>query len=124
MPKGKWVISSDITLQSYSGLSNSFNQTFFLWNASVGRKFGKKNQWDFRLMAYDLLNQNRSITRNVTQTYFEDVRTNVLTRYVMFNLTYNLRSLNGNEATKEMKKMRMMMPMGPGGHGGGIHFGR
>jgi hypothetical protein len=124
MPKGKWVISSDITLQSYSGLSNSFNQTFFLWNASVGRKFGKKNQWDFRLMAYDLLNQNRSITRNVTQTYFEDVRTNVLTRYVMFNLTYNLRSLNGNEATEEMKKMRMMMPMGPGGHGGGIPFGR
>lgn len=124
MPKGKWVISSDITLQSYSGLSNSFNQTFFLWNASVGRKFGKKNQWDFRLMAYDLLNQNRSITRNVTQTYFEDVRTNVLTRYVMFNLTYNLRSLNGNEATEEMKKMRMMMPMGPGGHGRGIPFGR
>jgi hypothetical protein len=75
-------------------------------------------------MAYDLLNQNRSITRNVTQTYFEDVRTNVLTRYVMFNLTYNLRSLNGNEATEEMKKMRMMMPMGPGGHGGGIPFGR
>lgn len=123
MPKGKWVISSDITLQSFNGLSSSFNQTFFLWNASVGRKFGKKNQWDFRLMAYDLLNQNRSITRNVTQTYFEDVRTNVLTRYIMFNLTYNLRSLNGNEATEEMKKMRMMMPMGPGGHGRGMPFG-
>jgi hypothetical protein len=124
MPKGKWVISSDITLQSFNGLSSSFNQTFFLWNASVGRKFGKKNQWDFRMMAYDLLNQNRSITRNVTQTYYEDVRTNVLTRYVMFNLTYNLRSLNGNEATEEMKKMRMMMPMGPGGHGRGMPFGR
>ena len=63
----------------------------------MGRKFGKKNEWDFRIQLYDLLNQNQSIIRNVNETYFEDVRTTVLTRYAMLQLTYNLRAFKGKQ---------------------------
>jgi hypothetical protein len=33
----------------------------------------------------------------VNETYFEDVRTTVLTRYVMVQLTYNLRAFKGKK---------------------------
>ena len=97
MPGGKWVINSDLKHQLYTGFQANFNQSIFLWNLGLGRKFGKKNEWDFRIQLYDLLNQNQSIIRNVNETYFEDVRTTVLTRYAMLQLTYNLRAFKGKQ---------------------------
>lgn len=120
MPNKHWVINSDLTYQGFEGLSTAFNQTFYLWNAGFGYKFAKNNAAEFRLTAYDLLNQNRSIQRNVTQTYYEDVKTAVLTRYVMLTFTYKLRKFNGKGPDgKEMKMMFPggMPPRGMPGHG-------
>ncbi len=109
MPKGgKWVINTNINYQQFSGLGDEFNQSFFLWNASLGRKFGKKNAWDFRLTCYDILNQNRSINRTVNETYFEDVQTQVLTRYVMAQVTYTLRAFDVKRSPEEEGRYRMM----------------
>ena len=109
MPGGKWVINTDVNHQLYTGFQANFNQSIYLWNLGLGRKFGKKNEWDFRVQLYDLLNQNQSIVRNVNETYFEDVRTTVLTRYVMVQLTYNLRAFKGkqddDDGTNAMHKM-------------------
>lgn len=109
MPGGKWVINSDINHQLFTGFQADFDQSIYLWNAGLGRKFGKKNEWDFRVQLYDILNQNRSVVRNVNETFFEDVRTTVLTRYVMVQLTYNLRAFKGktdeDESTNAMHKM-------------------
>ena len=109
MPGGKWVFNSDLNHQLYTGFQTDFNQSIYLWNMGLGRKFGKKNEWDFRVQLYDLLNQNQSIVRNVNETYFEDVRTKVLTRYVMVQLTYNLRAFKGkqddDDGTNAMHKM-------------------
>ncbi|MDA1224799.1 MAG: outer membrane beta-barrel protein [Bacteroidetes bacterium] len=120
MPTKKWVINSDVTYQAYQGLSSSFNQKYYLWNAGLGYKFMKGNAGELRLTAYDILNQNRSIQRNVTQTYYEDVRTKVLTRYLMITFTYKLRKFNGKG--EDGKNMKMFFPGGmppPGtrGHG-------
>jgi hypothetical protein len=120
MPTKKWVINSDVTYQAYQGLSNSFNQQYYLWNAGLGYKFMKGNAGELRLTAYDILNQNRSIQRNVTQTYYEDVRTKVLTRYLMITFTYKLRKFNGKgEDGKDMKMFFPggMPPPGTPGHG-------
>lgn len=109
MPGGKWVVNSDINHQLYTGFQNNFNQSIFIWNLGLGRKFGKKREWDFRLQFYDLLNQNQSIVRNVNETFFEDVRTTVLTRYAMVQLTYNLRAFKGKEHDDEgMNTMHRM----------------
>jgi hypothetical protein len=124
-PSSKWVISSDITHQIYQGFTAELNQTFILWNVGLGKKFGVKSQSEIRLSLIDLLNQNRAISRNVTQAYFEDVRSKVLTRYAMITYTYTLRQL-GTEAKDGKKENKMMMFPGgmppPGMHppGGGF----
>jgi len=109
MPGGKWVVNSDLNHQLYTGFQNNFNQSIYIWNLGLGRKFGKKREWDFRVQVYDLLNQNQSIVRNVNETFFEDVRTKVLTRYAMIQLTYNLRAFKGKEHDDEgMNTMHRM----------------
>ena len=52
-------------------------------------------QAGLRLTVFDLLNENKSITRNVEQNYVEDVRTEVLNRYFLISFTYHLKKFKG-----------------------------
>lgn len=102
------VLRTDATQTLYSGLSNSFNQNYILWNASIGKKFLKGNAGELSLSVFDILNQNNSINRDVTQTYVEDTRTQVLNRYFMLTFTYTLRAFkkgNGDEG-EDKEEMR------------------
>lgn len=85
------VFNTDITHYVFTGLSQSFNQQFLLVNAAVGYKFLKNKQGELKLSVFDLLNQNNSVSRNVTETYIEDQRNLVLRQYFMLTFTYNLR---------------------------------
>ncbi|WMJ72630.1 outer membrane beta-barrel protein [Cytophagaceae bacterium ABcell3] len=86
------VCRTTINHQLYSGLAEGFNQSFFLWNMSIGKKIFNNQRGEVTLSVYDLLGQNNNIQRVVTEAYVEDVMTNVLQRYIMLNFTYNLRS--------------------------------
>ncbi|GAB3173963.1 outer membrane beta-barrel family protein [Telluribacter humicola] len=87
-----FVFQTDVTNQSYRGLGQGFNQNFTLWNASLGKKFLKDNRGELKLTMFDILAQNNSISRNVTETYVEDVTSRVLTQYGMLTFTYTLRN--------------------------------
>ncbi|MFN6945133.1 MAG: outer membrane beta-barrel protein, partial [Cytophagaceae bacterium] len=89
------VFRSDLNHQYFSGLAPGFNQSFFLWNLSVGKKIFKDQRGEIFLSVYDVLGQNNNIHRNVTETYIQDVQTNVLQRYFMLNFSYNLKSFKG-----------------------------
>jgi len=91
MPWKGLVLQTDLNHQYYDGLSQNFNQNYLLWNAAIGYKFLKDKVAEIRVSIYDILKQNNSITRNTTDTYYEDVQTNVLQRYLMFTFTYNLK---------------------------------
>ncbi|WP_207497267.1 outer membrane beta-barrel protein [Aridibaculum aurantiacum] len=95
--KNGWVVTSDFDYTINRGQSEGFNQTIPLWTASIGRMFLKNKQGEIKLTVFDLLNQNKSITRNVNQNYIEDVRTQVLQRYFMLSFTYNLRAFKGQQ---------------------------
>lgn len=97
--KEKWILGSDVNLNHYAGLGQGFNQSIVLWNGAFGYKFLKNNAGELRLSVYDILKKNRSISRNVTETYVEDVQTNVLQRFFMLTFTYNLRAFK-TQATK------------------------
>jgi hypothetical protein len=84
------VLATDLNHQVNTGLSAGFNQNFILWNASVGKKVLNK-MGDIRLVMFDLMNQNRSINRSVTDTYIEDRQTNILNRYFLLQFTYTIR---------------------------------
>ena len=85
------VFQSGIKHQYYTGLSEDFDQEYFLWNAAIGQKLFKDNLGEISLTVFDMLRQNNSLSRNVTEVYLEDVQTQVLQRYVMLSFTYKLR---------------------------------
>ncbi len=85
------VVNTSLAHTLYSGLGEGFDQDFLLWNASLGYKFLKNSRGELRLTAFDLLKQNNSISRTVTETFIQDNITNVLQQYFMLTFTYNLR---------------------------------
>lgn len=86
------VIQTDLTHQQYTGLADSFNQQFTLWNMAFAKKILKKQAGELKLTVFDLLKQNTSIARNTTATYLEDVNSLVLKQYFMLSFTYTLRA--------------------------------
>lgn len=86
-----FLFNSDVNYTSYRGLGDGFNADFVLWNAAIGYKFAKKQQCEVRISAFDILKQNNSLSRTISETYYEDARTNVLTQYFMLTFTWNLK---------------------------------
>jgi hypothetical protein len=81
----------DLNHQINSGLSAGFDNNFSLINMSLGKKIFKNQRGEVSIMVYDLLGQNANVRRNITETFIEDIQTNVLQQYFMVSFTYNLR---------------------------------
>lgn len=92
LSKSGWFLQNDLTNQTYSGLSAGFNQSFWLWNVSAGKKFLKNQAGELKLSVFDLLKQNQSLVRNITETYIEDSQSRVLQQYFMLTFTYKLKN--------------------------------
>jgi hypothetical protein len=111
LSKKGWFLQNDVTNQAISGLAEGYNQTYWLWNAAVGKKFLKKKSAELKLSVFDLLKQNQSITRTVESNYIEDTRSRVLTQYFMLTFTYSLKNFGTPAKRGE--------GFGPGGFGPG-----
>lgn len=98
LSKKGWVFNTDLTNQMYSGLNDGFNQSYWLWNMAVAKKLFKGQKGEVRLSVFDLLNQNQSISRSVSETYIEDVITQVVRQYFMLTFTYNLKNFGKGTA--------------------------
>jgi len=97
MPWERLVINTNFSANSFAGLGSEFNQTILLWNAGVGYKLLKQKQLELRISIFDILNENNSIARNVTNSYIEDVQSTVLKRYFMLTATWNLRNFKSKK---------------------------
>jgi hypothetical protein len=122
-----FVLQTDVNNQSYRGLGEGFNRNFTLWNASVGKKFLKNNAGELKLTVFDILKQNNSITRNVTETYVQDMTSQVLTQYAMLTFTYTLRNfgkmpVQNNDRRRDFEGGGGFPGGGRGGEGGGRGF--
>ncbi|RCR70886.1 outer membrane beta-barrel protein [Larkinella punicea] len=100
------VVTTDVTYNNYSGKSAGSVQNFALWNVALTRQFFKNRQGELKLQVYDLLNQNRSISRNVTETYTEETNSRVLNRYFMLSFTYNLRRFGSGPQPRTERQNR------------------
>jgi uncharacterized membrane protein YgcG len=95
--KFNWIFWNGVVFRNefnstlYSGLSNGYNQNILLWNMSFAKKLFANQRGELKIGVTDLLGQNKSITRNITDTYTEDVQNTALTRYFMLTFTYTLR---------------------------------
>ncbi|OUJ75414.1 outer membrane beta-barrel protein [Hymenobacter crusticola] len=95
-----WIVGPGISVQTdlthiyNQGVASSPTQQYVLWNASIGKKVFPNQRGEFKVFAFDLLKQNRSLQNNITSAYNETVRTNNLQQYFMAMFTYNLRKGN------------------------------
>ena len=91
------VFQAEYTSTIYTGLTATFNQNINLLNGAIAFKFLKENRAELRLFVFDLLNQNRSIQPNITETYIEHTQSNILQRYYMLTFTYNIKKYLGKK---------------------------
>ena len=95
----------DLNHQINTGLSEGFNANFSLINMSLGKKIFANQRGEISLMVYDLLGQNANVNRNITETFIEDIQTNVLQRYFMLSFSYNLRRFSKGMDEKTYEEM-------------------
>lgn len=119
-------LNSDITYSTSSGYGAGFNATEWLWNAQVSYSVLHDKSLTFSVRAYDILGQNKNVSRSVSANKIVDSSHNDLTRYVMFGVSYTFNSLKSRKKAthmpEDMPRGRNGMPPGPppgGFHGEG-----
>ena len=118
LSKNGWFVQNDVSGNTYSGLSGGLNQSFWLWNAAIGKKFLKNKAGELKLSVFDLLKQNQSITRTITDTYIQDIQTQVLRQYFMLTFTYSLKNFGVAKTNNSDNQNRGGdRQFGPGGGG-------
>ena len=101
-----FFLASEINYTFYDGLESNFNQQFSLWNNSIAWKFLKNNSGEIKFSVYDVLKQNNSVSRSVTETYIEDLQTKVLQRYYMATFTWTFRKFQKQEGGSSTNEKR------------------
>lgn len=94
------VLGADFSSTYYNAPAADYTSSVYLLNGRIGYKFLKNNAAEIRLTGYDLLNQNKNISRTVTETYVEDNTTNALNRFFMLTFTYNLKRFKSSDSAK------------------------
>lgn len=111
------VINSDLTQVTYTGLGEEYDRRYYLWNAYIGYKFLKNKSLELKASVYDILKQQQSISRSITESYTEDSETDILQRYLMVSLTYTFKKYKSGTAEEEQKSRMKDMPQPPPGVG-------
>src|SRR4030095_1654189 len=107
--KNRMFFLTDVDYYISSGRTAGYNQDAFLWNLSLAKKFFKINIAEIKFTVYDLLKQNNGINRIIGENYFEDVRANVVPRFFMLTVSYNLNRFGANKQEKKEPAREMMM---------------
>lgn len=92
---GKFVLQYDLNKTFNNGFGVTANP--FIINGFLERQFSKNNQLSLRLQAFDLLNQNTSISRTVNANSIADTRTNRLGQYFMLSFNCRLQKFKGQQ---------------------------
>lgn len=101
-----WTFGNDFGYNYNSNLGAGFKKDFYLWNTSLAYSF-YNNKFLAKVKVYDILNQNQSNKRTISETSITDEENIVLKRYVMFSLTYKIHMFDSKEK-KESKRFMMM----------------
>jgi|GEM_PF-382031 len=102
LPLGFTLTTSAVFTQ-FLGITNGYNDSFTLWNASIGKKV-LRNLGEIELCVNDILGQNTSFARHVWAGYSQVRYNTTLGRTFLVRFTYNLRSFAS--ATRRMKIQR------------------
>ncbi|HRG01719.1 MAG TPA: TonB-dependent receptor [Bacteroidia bacterium] len=93
-----FALSSDANYTINSKRSNGYNINYLVWNANLSKTFFKKENFILGVYAYDILNQNISVDRDISSNVVTDIKTNIISRYLLLKATFKF---NSNKAKEE-----------------------
>lgn len=88
----KFILTSDANYTINSKRTNGYNINFLVWNAALSKTFLKKENFILGLYAYDILNQNISVDRDISSNVITDIKTNIISRYFLLKATFKFNS--------------------------------
>ncbi|MCX2679407.1 TonB-dependent receptor [Galbibacter sp. EGI 63066] len=91
------IWGNDIVYNYNGNVGESFDKDAIFWNMSLGVEFLKK-KLNFKVIAYDLLDQNINTRRTTGQDFIQDYQGTVLQRYFMASLTFKFDQFGGSGA--------------------------
>lgn len=113
-----WIISTDIAKTTNNGFNNAVDANPFIINAYLEKQFFRGRTGAIRFHAFDILNEQISVSRAITDNSIIDSRNNRLARYFMLTLSYRFSNFAGGNMRFDGG------PGGPGGWGGNRGGGR
>lgn len=66
------------------------DESSYLWNGAITKRFFRDKSLALSIMAYDILNKYRPYARNVTSSYIEEVQYKAMSQLFMVTLSYSL----------------------------------
>jgi hypothetical protein len=84
------VLNQSFNYAINTGRVEGFNTAIPIWNASFSKFFMKNKRAEIKMSAFDLLNKNIGINRNVSQNQIVDRSYNVISQYFLLSFTYSL----------------------------------
>jgi opacity protein-like surface antigen len=102
----KTFLEGNYRFSNYSNRSFDFDQNIHNLNLSVRQVIGKKNQWELRLAAVDILNQNEYIRQIAAVNYIEYRISPTLARYFLLTVSYNLKGFDVKASENRRVRVR------------------
>lgn len=98
----RFIVGSSLNMQFREKL-DAFDQNnnVIMWNANVVYKIFPKRNGEFRLEAFDILNQRKGFERNFNQNFVVERTYQVLQQYFLLTFTWNFTKTPGAEAPKK-----------------------
>ncbi|MEY8706467.1 TonB-dependent receptor [Bacteroides faecichinchillae] len=112
------AISTDVNCRFKNGYTGGLNNNEVMWNAQISKSFLKNNAATLRFKIYDILKQQSSLTRSISETMMSDTEYNTLGSYFMVHFVYRFNTLGGKMANNRGGKRGY-----DGNRGGGHGFG-
>jgi hypothetical protein len=79
-------------------LSDDFNQQIPIWRAELSLFMLKNSRGQLKVGVYDILNQNRGVSRINQLNYIVDREVNALGRYFLTTFTYSLKGFQSDQS--------------------------
>ena len=116
------VFDTDFTYTGMSGYAAAFGKSEKLWNAKLTKSFMNKKGTVYARVN-DILRDKRTISRNVSASSIQDIRTDQLTSYAMVGVSYRFSTMGSGNNRSSSRNGYGGMQRGDRMGGGGFDHG-